>query len=88
MKKKILVKIFFYFIKAQPEYKLSGLYIIDAIIREFKGSKEKSLKNFKTFYVQRFSKNMCKTFTILFEKCPTYERVRIIYSINEIFKKN
>ncbi|CAF0714777.1 unnamed protein product [Brachionus calyciflorus] len=64
-----------------PEHKLSGLYVIDALIRK-QSSSSTSVSNSKRqiyidLYIKRFSMNICKTFTNLFVKAPQADRLKI-----------
>lgn len=59
------------------KYKIPGLYVIDAIIRNNSKSENSSVKKSKDLYQKRFCKNMCKTFTNIYNKCPLADREKI-----------
>ena len=68
-----------------PEYKVPGLYVMDAIIRneqchtshhQQQSSTAAAAGHRKDLYAKRFEKNLGKTFSNLFSKCSDYDRVR------------
>lgn len=65
--------------KCPREYKVTGLYVLDAIIRNSKSQQEKqsASKQHKEVYTTRFSKNICKTFSHLYSKSTETDREKI-----------
>ncbi|RNA27646.1 splicing arginine serine-rich 15 isoform X1 [Brachionus plicatilis] len=66
--------------KCPADYKLSGLYVIDALIRKHSSNNTSDKKKHQAcvdLYTKRFSVNMCKTFTNLFLKSPQSDRCKI-----------
>jgi len=59
--------------QCQPEYKLPGLYVIDAIVRESR----RQFSPEKDLFAPRFSKNFEATFYNLLTYCPTSDKVCI-----------
>lgn len=59
----------FFNFKCEADYKIAGLYVIDAIIRH---SRYQYLQN--DLFAPRFAKNLYKTFVHLY-KCPINEQV-------------
>jgi len=59
-------------LQCQPEYKLPGLYVIDAIVRESR----RQFSPEKDLFAPRFSKNFDATFHNLFTYCPPSDKVR------------
>jgi len=57
--------------QCQPEYKLPGLYVIDAIVRESR----RQFSPEKDLYAPRFSKNFEATFHNLLTYCPPSDKV-------------
>lgn len=69
--------------KCRPEYKVSGLYVIDSIVRQ-------SRHQFgidKDVYVARFSRNLSVTFNNLFTGCPHEDKSKIVRVLN-LWQKN
>lgn len=68
-----------FIIKCPREYKVTGLYVLDAIIRNCKSQPEKQTtsKHHKEVYTTRFSKNICKTFSHLYSKSTETDREKI-----------
>jgi len=61
-------------LQCQPEYKLPGLYVIDAIVRESR----RQFSPEKDLYAPRFAKNFEATFHNLLTYCPPSDRVRML----------
>jgi len=60
-------------LQCQPEYKLPGLYVIDAIVRESR----RQFSPEKDLFAPRFSKNFEATFHNLLTYCPPTDKVRM-----------
>jgi len=60
------------YLQCQPEYKLPGLYVIDAIVRESR----RQFSPEKDLYAPRFSKNFEAIFSNLLTLCPSSDKVR------------
>ena len=68
-------------VQCQPEYKLPGLYVIDAIVRESR----RQFSPEKDLFAPRFSKNFEATFQNLLMYCPPSDKVRVCLFRYEVF---
>jgi hypothetical protein len=70
------------FIKACPsDYKIAGLYVIDAIVRNTKKDKQIDL------FEMRFKKNLFKTFVHIYKSVNVDDKVKIVKVLN-LWKTN
>lgn len=71
-----------FILKCKPDYKVPGLYVIDAIVRQSRNQFGAD----KDVFAPRFAKNMSLTFSNLFS-CPPEEKGKIIRVLN-LWQKN
>lgn len=58
--------------KSPPEFKLAGIYVIDAVVRQ----SQHKLKE-KDPYAPRFAKNLADVFGVAFSTSPPKDKVRM-----------
>ncbi|NP_001089259.1 SR-related CTD associated factor 8 L homeolog [Xenopus laevis] len=68
--------------KCKPEYKVSGLYVIDSIVRQSRHQFGQD----KDLFAPRFSNNIINTFQNLY-RCPADEKSKIVRVLN-LWQKN
>uniref|UniRef100_A0A8D8UNH7 Protein SCAF8 n=1 Tax=Cacopsylla melanoneura TaxID=428564 RepID=A0A8D8UNH7_9HEMI len=73
--------------KCKAQYKLPGLYVIDAIIHQARAQFK-----YKDVYAPRFARNLYRTFGYVFQ-CPDEDRKKVLrvlnlWSLNEFFKED
>lgn len=69
--------------RCRPEYMLSGLYVIDSIVRQSRHQFGPD----RDVYTARFSKNICVTFETLFSNCLPDDKPKIVRVLN-LWQKN
>jgi hypothetical protein len=76
------IGVFFIFVQCRPEYKVSGLYVIDSIVRQSRHQFGAD----KDVFAQRFSKNIVETFRHLYTGAPEEKVFLFIQTHLHIFK--
>lgn len=76
MFKHVVYRVERFITKAPSEYKLAGLYVMDAMIR----SSQRHTKE-KDVYAPRFAKNLSSVFSQAYTACPEKDKVRYDFDI-------